>query len=107
MLRDIVEKPIPMKPYFSPEATSLLKALLERDPEKRLGSADDDAEEIKRHPFFQSINWEDIALQRHEPVFKPRVRGAEDVSCIDKLFTKEGLEETLVDPSAMTNLQKK
>jgi serine/threonine protein kinase len=28
MLKDIVEKPIPMKPYFSPEATSILTALL-------------------------------------------------------------------------------
>lgn len=108
MLKDIVEKPIPMKPYFSPEATSLLKVLLERDPEKRIGSSvDSNADEIKNHPFFASINWEDIKYQRHEPVFKPKVRGVEDVSCIDKLFTKEGLEETMVDPSAMTNLQKK
>jgi len=39
-------------------------------------------------------------------VFKPRVRGAEDTSCIDKLFTREGLEETPVDPSALSNQQK-
>ena len=38
----------------------------------------------------------------HETIFKPKVKGPEDVSCIDKLFTKEGLQETLVDPSAMT-----
>lgn len=37
-------------------------ALLERDPEKRLGAAHG-AEEIKAHPFFKSINW---ALLRHE-----------------------------------------
>lgn len=43
MLQDIVEKPIEMKPYFTTEAKSLLKGLLERDPSKRLGSTEEDA----------------------------------------------------------------
>jgi hypothetical protein len=38
MLKDIVEKPIPMKQYFSNKATSLLTNLLERDPARRIGS---------------------------------------------------------------------
>jgi serine/threonine protein kinase len=41
MLADIVEKPIIMKDYFSVEAKSLLSELLERDPNKRLGSNGD------------------------------------------------------------------
>ena len=52
MLRDIVEKPIPMKQYFSPEAISLLTVLLERDPTKRLGYSTKDADELRAHPFF-------------------------------------------------------
>ena len=60
MLRDIVEKPIPMKPYFSEEASSLLKALLDRDPTKRIGYSESDADEIRAHPFFASINWQDV-----------------------------------------------
>lgn len=43
MLQDIVEKPIEMRPYFSAEAKSLLKGLLERDATKRIGSTDKDA----------------------------------------------------------------
>ncbi len=39
--------------------------------------------------------------------FKPKVRGEDDTSCIDKLFTKERLEETYVDPSALNGFQKK
>jgi len=41
---------------------------------------------------------------KFDTAFKPKVKGAEDVSCIDKLFTREGLEETYVDPSNL-NLQ--
>jgi serine/threonine protein kinase len=107
MLKDIIEKPIVMKPYFSAEATSLLQGLLERNPEKRLGGSERGVEEIKEHPFFTGIDWELIQERKHDTVFKPRVRGQEDTSCIDKIFTKEGLEETPVDPSALNNQQKK
>lgn len=60
MLRDIVEKPVQMKSYFSNEACSLLKGLLERDPTKRLGFSSEDAADIMRHPFFRDINWNDL-----------------------------------------------
>jgi serine/threonine protein kinase len=46
----------PASPQFSPELKDLLTRLLEKNPEKRLGSAGG-ADEIKRHPFFQSINF--------------------------------------------------
>lgn len=101
MLRDITEKPIPMKPYFSEEASSFLQQLLERDPSKRIG-ANQDAVDLKNHPFFADIDWNMIAAREHDMPFKPKVRGPEDTSCIDKLFTKERLEETQVDPSALT-----
>lgn len=106
MLRDITEKPIPMKPYFSQEATDLLQKLLERDPSKRIG-CNNDADDLKAHPFFKDINWNQVANRQHEMIFKPRVKGPEDISCIDKLFTKERLEETLVDPNALSAHQKK
>lgn len=56
MLKDIVNKPIPMKSYFTTEATSLLKQLLERDVTKRIGYEKGD-EEIMAHPFFSNIDW--------------------------------------------------
>jgi len=56
-MADIVEKRIEMRPYFSVEAKSLLSGLLERDPQKRLGSGNEDAQEIKRHPWFSKIDW--------------------------------------------------
>ena len=49
-----------MKPYFTVEAKSLLQGLLERDPIKRLGSTEDDANELKRHPFFAKIDWDKL-----------------------------------------------
>jgi serine/threonine protein kinase len=57
---DILEKPVEMKPYFSDEVKSLLTGLLQKDPQRRLGGSDEDAEEIKRHPFFKNIEWEKL-----------------------------------------------
>lgn len=48
---------------LSPEANSLLIGLLEREPSRRIGSGYSDAEEIKYHPFFADIDWQE-ALQR-------------------------------------------
>ena len=50
-----------MKPFFSEEAISFLKALLQREPSKRIGSGPEDASELKKHPFFNGIDWDQIA----------------------------------------------
>jgi len=60
MLHDIVQKPVEMKAYFSPEAKSLLSGLLTQNPVNRLGSGEADSAQIKSHPFFASIDWEKL-----------------------------------------------
>ena len=57
MLIDIVEKQVPMKPHFSTEAKSLLELLLERNPERRLGSGSEGTQNVMEHPFFKDIEW--------------------------------------------------
>jgi len=44
----------------------LLKQLLERSPHKRLGSTSD-ADEIKRHPFFEGIDWDYVTNKNYKP----------------------------------------
>ena len=45
---------------LSNEAKSLLISLLNRNPNKRLGAGKYGAQEIKRHGFFEGLNWEDV-----------------------------------------------
>jgi hypothetical protein len=68
--------------------------LLTRDPTKRLGSANVEADEILQHPFFKDINWVDLRAGKSKPPFKPNVKGPDDVSCIDKMFLDEKVQET-------------
>ncbi|VDL72369.1 unnamed protein product [Nippostrongylus brasiliensis] len=44
--------------YLSAEARDLIKRLLKRHVETRLGAGPDDADEIKQHPFFRHLNWD-------------------------------------------------
>ena len=55
-------------PEFIKEDTkSLLRGLLQKDPRKRLGGGNLDAEEIKQHPYFKDVNWDDVYYKRIPP----------------------------------------
>ena len=55
-------------PEFIREDTkSLLRGLLQKDPKKRLGGGNRDAEEIKQHPYFKDVNWDDVYYKRITP----------------------------------------
>ncbi|EGR33343.1 protein kinase domain protein [Ichthyophthirius multifiliis] len=59
LFENIQKAPLKIPSYLSQEARSLLKSLLQRNPAKRLGSGKGDAQEIKAHPFFNDLSWED------------------------------------------------
>ncbi|XP_069806086.1 ribosomal protein S6 kinase-like 1 isoform X2 [Dendropsophus ebraccatus] len=48
---------IPFPEELSADAVSLLRALLNYDPDKRLGSGPGGAQRIKSHPFFSDVQW--------------------------------------------------
>lgn len=72
---------------LSPNAKSVLRGLLTKDPTKRLGSGPNDAEDIKRHPFFASVDWEKLQRGEVPPPWTPPIAGSSDTSQFDKEFT--------------------
>ncbi|XP_054290402.1 serine/threonine-protein kinase N-like [Macrosteles quadrilineatus] len=75
--------------FLSLEAIAIMRRLLRKNPERRLGSSERDAEDVKKQAFFRSIPWEDLLLRRFKPPFVPTVHGVEDVSNFDEEFTSE------------------
>ncbi|WYZ34848.1 hypothetical protein EsH8_I_001124 [Colletotrichum jinshuiense] len=71
---------------LSQEGRNFVKGLLNRNPKHRLG-ATDDAEELKRHPFFGDIDWDLLTKKLITPPFKPKLTSATDVSYFDPEFT--------------------
>jgi p70 ribosomal S6 kinase len=78
-----------LPPYLSPDAKDLLRKLLKRQPAQRLGAGAEDAELIKRHPFFRHVHWGEIIAQRVEPPIKPLLTSDDDASLFDTRFTKQ------------------
>ncbi|KAJ1948495.1 rim15, signal transduction response regulator, partial [Linderina macrospora] len=66
-------------PEISPEARSFITRLLTHDPKRRLGY--NGADEVRNHPFFQSIDWDTILDT--QPAFVPQVDDIEDTEYFD------------------------
>ena len=47
-----------------PSAQDLISKLLERNPTQRLGHGPNGTENIKAHPFFAKINWQQLAAKK-------------------------------------------
>ncbi|KAF8270816.1 hypothetical protein EI94DRAFT_1797758 [Lactarius quietus] len=87
---DAILEDEPLYPITMPrDAVSILQKLLTRDPARRLGSGKGDAEEIKRHPFFKDVSFDDIFNKRIPPPYFPTINGSADTSNFDEEFTKE------------------
>ncbi|KAI6084525.1 kinase-like domain-containing protein [Hypoxylon rubiginosum] len=71
---------------LSQEGRNFVKGLLNRNPKHRLGAIDD-AEELKRHPFFADVDWDILTKKLITPPFKPKLKSETDVSYFDPEFT--------------------
>ncbi|XP_036376913.1 serine/threonine-protein kinase N2-like isoform X1 [Megalops cyprinoides] len=85
----IVNDEIHYPRFLSTEAISIMRRLLRRNPEGRLGAGESDAEEVKKHPFFRNVDWSGLLAKKVEPPFRPTIKGREDVSNFDNEFTSE------------------
>ncbi|XP_050515217.1 serine/threonine-protein kinase N isoform X8 [Diabrotica virgifera virgifera] len=75
--------------FLSLEAIAIMRRLLRKSPDRRLGSSERDAEDVKKQAFFRHIQWEELLHRRIPPPFVPTVESMEDVSNFDEEFTSE------------------
>uniref|UniRef100_A0A914HX88 non-specific serine/threonine protein kinase n=1 Tax=Globodera rostochiensis TaxID=31243 RepID=A0A914HX88_GLORO len=86
----ILKGRLTLPPYLSVEAKDLIKRLLKRHVDTRLGAGPGDAEEIKQHVFFKHhiSNWTSVYGREMEAPYKPNITSEEDASLFDTKFTK-------------------
>lgn len=81
---------IPSEANLSPAATDILKKLVS-DSENRLGR--NGAEEIKKHPFFEGLDWEN--LRKSKSPYIPSVTSDISTENFDKFEEEEPFFSTL------------
>lgn len=59
---------------LSEQARDIILKLLSRNPLNRLGAGPTGAKEIKTHPFFQGLNWDDIYNKKANLTFRIKKR---------------------------------
>ncbi|XP_057374388.1 uncharacterized protein LOC130695291 isoform X1 [Daphnia carinata] len=90
--------------FLAKETKAVLVLLLEKDPQKRLGTSGCTAGDIVDQPFFKTINWDKLDRKEIEPPFKPRVRHILDVQYFDSAFTIEKPQLTPVDKDILASM---
>ncbi|NXN55241.1 PKN2 kinase, partial [Rynchops niger] len=91
--------------FLSSEALSVIRKLLRKCPERRLGAGEKDAEEIKIQAFFKEIDWDALFARTLKPPFVPTLRDPTDVSNFDEEFTSQ--KPILTPPEEVALLTRK
>ena len=84
VLMMITDEDVEILSGFSYNAADLLEGLLRRNPRERLT-----VEQIKRHPFFETIDWDLLYERKIDPPYQPNTMGETDIANIDEDFTNE------------------
>ncbi len=91
MYQKIMTAKLVIPETISSDAASLLRGLLERDPNKRL----QDPDTIKAHPYFKSIDWKAMSRKEVKAPYVPNQSGSiESTDCIDPEFTAQEVKLT-------------
>uniref|UniRef100_A0A1I7XH79 non-specific serine/threonine protein kinase n=1 Tax=Heterorhabditis bacteriophora TaxID=37862 RepID=A0A1I7XH79_HETBA len=100
-MTQILKAKLTMPHFLSPEAQSLLRALFKRNAINRLGAGTAGIEEIKRHSFFASIDFNRLLNKEFDPPFKPAVTTIDSTLYFDPEFTKRTPKDSpAMPPSA-------
>ncbi|CDW59160.1 C1 1 and Pkinase and Pkinase C domain containing protein, partial [Trichuris trichiura] len=104
-LFESILKEKPMFPrWISRDAARCLDALLDRNPDTRLGTAGCPHGPIRAVSFFRTVDWKKVHLRQTIPPFKPIVRSATDVSNFDDDFTSEQSTLTPLDEQLLESI---
>ncbi|XP_054867314.1 serine/threonine-protein kinase N1-like [Amphiprion ocellaris] len=93
----IVNDDVQYPPCLPPGAVGIVQKLLKKNPLKRLGAGERDANEVKGEKFFETIDFEALLAKKVKPPFLPSIKDSTDVGNFDSEFTR--LQPVLSPPS--------
>ncbi|RUP46661.1 kinase-like domain-containing protein [Jimgerdemannia flammicorona] len=86
MYRRVLEDDLEFPEDFDPVTADFIAGLLERDPEARLGAGVQGDNDIRSHPFFKDMSWDDVYNKAYTPPYVPDLHSETDFSNFDDTF---------------------
>lgn len=99
MYQKILGAPLTFPSTVGEDAKDLLEGLLTRDAEARLGG-----EDVRKHPFFASIDWKKLEARELDAPWKPPVKDMLDTTQIDDYFKQEKPGDSVVENSFLDDM---
>jgi classical protein kinase C beta type len=100
----ILHKEVTFPAGTDAQAQAIILAFLSREPAKRLGYGKSGEENIKRHPFFATLNWEKMEKGEIPSPYKPQVKGKKEANNFDSEFTSEDPQLSPPDPESVADI---
>lgn len=96
LFKNIKSAPLKIPKGISLDLKNLLVHLLTRNPQKRLGAGPLDAEEVKSHPWFNDINWDDVINKKLKPP-KPNINPVPKNLVFPNVFRDNKKENNMIE----------
>lgn len=81
--------------YLAEDAIDFIRELLRVEPERRLGSGTNGADQVMAHTLFTGINWDDLYHKRVPVPFTPTVADRTDAHYFDSEFALLDMSSTV------------
>ncbi len=103
MYSKILAGKVSFPPHFTPAEQDLVASLLQTKPTRRLGVMLGGAELIKKHPWFEKMDWNALLQKKLQPPIPVYIKSKFDMSNFDSYPEEENInEEYVVDPANPT-----
>ena len=87
--KNIVKGNLKFEPNFNPDCRDLVKKLLNRDVQARLGNLKNGTDDIKNHKWFSKVDWKAYNKREIGAPFIPKIDSAVDTSHFDPYATDD------------------
>ncbi len=91
--KNIVKGNLKFEPTFNPECRDLVKKLLNRDAQSRLGNLKNGTDDIKNHKWFGKYDWKAYSRKEVPVPFVPKISSAVDTSHFDPYAVDDHVED--------------
>jgi cGMP-dependent protein kinase len=91
--KNIVKGNLKFDTNFDSDCKDLVKKLLNKDVQKRLGNLRNGTDDIKGHRWFKDYDWDGYMERQIKAPFKPTVRNPLDTSHFDPMAAEDRIED--------------